>query len=176
MRTLIIGRGISAAAYLATLCTAEGNQHDEVNAVGLPHLWAKLPANHAMGQPSNLLAANLSRPAVSAHGSASSSSHGVNFMKAHEFSSLIEEQFNRNGCLMLDGEAEKISLLSGSIEKPEEFKIDYKFNGESIETYCNRVIIAVGPGPERLIRINDGDAPITGPGVVSQSTQVKNFS
>ena len=88
-------------------------------------------------------------------------------MRAGDFARLIQEQFDRCGCVMLDNEVEKISLGSGTVEMPETFKVSYKYGGASLEMVCNRVIIAVGPGPERLITFNNGQAPAALPQVVS---------
>ena len=76
MHTLVIGAGISAAAYVGTLDPTALGELKDIKVVGKQHLWAKLPADHEMGQPSNLLAAHLPRSSVAKHGSASSSSHG----------------------------------------------------------------------------------------------------
>ena len=54
MRTLVVGTGISAAAYIATI-----NQDLGAEYIGGPYLWQGMPQDHTLDHPKNLLVGNL---------------------------------------------------------------------------------------------------------------------
>lgn len=146
MRTLIIGTGISAAAFAATTPRAPGERR---TAVGGPQLWnaARIDPHHAMGQPPNLLTGHVLRGPQTGAPTAPGG-----FMKAGAFSALTEQ-------VLADHVETIVPVMVRSISRARpphlNFKVEYRTAREP--EYFNQVVIAVGPGTNRQIRFGKNE-------------------
>jgi hypothetical protein len=151
-KTLIIGMGISAAAYLQSMRLG---QDEEVTTLGGPELWGRMEPNHSMGQPAPLLTGNLlSGP----RGFKTPPKPGKDFMLAKDFASLLSKHIKERSKFTLPGDWVKHISREGSgkylveIQGPDVPAIKVEFD---------KVIIAAGPGPNRpLMAGDDGKAPV----------------
>lgn len=139
-RTLIVGTGIAAAAYAKT----KPAEHDENRTVvGLPHLWQaeRMPGDHKMGQPKSLLTGNV------LPNNARGQAPGKAFLPAQEFAQLTDRTLADSVNTIEPGLVTHIRRDLGSGP----FKVTIK--GKLKEEEFDRVILALGPGDNRLIKV-----------------------
>ena len=142
--TLIIGTGISAAAYLASMARQLGR----VRVLGGPHLWERMAPNHQMGQPSSLLRGNLLRGSR-AHETPARSG----FMSSKAFEQLVTEQIHIHSYCQFPG-----SMVTGIIRTSSNgynYRLVVEYEGERYFFFCHNLIIASGPGPGRPLMVGE---------------------
>jgi cation diffusion facilitator CzcD-associated flavoprotein CzcO len=142
--TIIIGTGISAAAYLASMARQLGR----VVVLGGPHLWERMAPNHAMGQPSSLLRGNLLSGSRAHENPAQSG-----FMSSASFERLVAEQIRLHSYCQFPG-----SLVRG-IERTRfggyNYRLTLEYQRQSHTFYCHNLVIASGPGPGRPLMVGE---------------------
>lgn len=158
-KTIVIGTGISAAAYLASLrSTGSGRASGlasgpptrpdlgDIGVAGGKDLWKQVDPSHRMGQPAPLLTGNLllgkrgfARPPVPGQ---------EEFMTARDFAALVEQQLAEKGCAQMPGTwVEKIARIG------ETYLVTGRFKETEFRINCNNLIIASGPGPARPLTV-----------------------
>lgn len=144
-KTLIIGMGISAVAFLQSM-NRTGDDH--VTTAGGPELWQRVGGDHKMGQPTPLLTGNLlsgprkfDAPPVP----------GQNFMLARDFARLLDEHLRAKSQVSLPGDWVENIARAGS----EGYLVSIKQGKSSAHHQFDKVIIAVGPGPARPLMAGD---------------------
>ncbi|SEK42395.1 Thioredoxin reductase [Variovorax sp. YR750] len=144
-RTVVIGCGISAAAYLMSASRTLGT----VIGVGGPDLWKQIAPTHKMGQPAPLLTGNLlSGP----RGFNAPPQPGATpFMLAGNFADLVEYHFRSNTHFQFPG-----SLVDSIRRLPNgQYEVCGRVWSAKLPIFCDNVIIAVGPGPARPLMVGE---------------------
>lgn len=151
-KTIVIGTGISAAAYLVSVqqyLTSLNQSLGDVYQVGGRDLWHSVHRGHAMGQPRQLLTGNLLGSGRSDRGFTNTPTTGTNFMQAGIFADLVQHHLDLHSHANIPetyvsricAAGQGYSLqLSGSV-------------GGKIK--CDKVIIAMGPGPARALTVGE---------------------
>ena len=142
--TIVIGTGISATAYLAALSKARPGGLRDVSFTGGPDLWRKMDPAHRMGQPEHLLTGNLLpgrrnfQEPLAGQGQ---------FMTAAEFTGLLQEEMSRTHAVHVpDTTVKKIRRSSAG-----GYAVEGSYPGEDFSVNCERVVLAMGPGPARAL-------------------------
>jgi hypothetical protein len=148
--TIVIGMGISASAYLATVRKSLGR----VNVLGGSHLWRQLDPHHRMGQSVPLLTGNLLgrgrgyRSYEDPHAQG-----GRGFMLARDFAEMVDDQIQRHSHAQLPGSlvtAIRPSTLNGFT-----YEVEANVHGDRLAFPCHNVIVASGPGPLRALGVGE---------------------
>ncbi len=144
-RTVVIGCGISAAAYLLSANRNLGT----VIGTGGPDLWQQIAPTHRMGQPTPLLTGNLLN---APRGFSTRPQPGTTpFMQAGDFANLVEYHFRSNTHFQFPG-----SLVDSIKRLPNgQYEVRGRVWGASLTIVCDNVIIAVGPGPARPLMVGE---------------------
>jgi len=144
-KTLIIGMGISAVAFLQSMNLT---LDDKVTTTGGPELWRRVGGDHQMGQPAPLLRGNLlsgprnfDAPPIP----------GQNFMLAKDFAQLLEKHLHEKSQVGLPGEWVENIAPTGSGG----YSVTIRRGSVSSHPVFDNVIIAVGPGPARPLMAGD---------------------
>ncbi|GGC13432.1 hypothetical protein [Pseudoduganella buxea] len=141
--TVVIGTGISATAYLASL----SHRLEVSKILGQQDLWHRLSPDHAMGQPAHLLTGNVVPPPQN------SNLPGENaaFMLAGAFARFLDGQLtNYGGVRIADSVVDRITRQAKN-----GYIVKYIVHGQRGEVTCDRVVIATGPGPSRPLMVED---------------------
>jgi hypothetical protein len=145
--TVIIGTGISAAAYLLSVSRNLGMVHG----TGGPDLWHQMSPDHAMGQPTQLLTGNLLGSGRTMRGFNQTPRAGTTpFMKARDFAALVEDHLARKAHFQLPGSlVDKIKYVDGK------YQVFITVWNGSVMIVCDNVIIAMGAGPPRPLMVGE---------------------
>jgi hypothetical protein len=140
--TVVIGTGISAAAYLLSVSRDLGR----ITALGNPDLWNQMDPAHRMGQPTPLLTGNLL-----GHGRVdrgfSQDPRQPEFMRAGLFATAMRYYLRtRSHFRVPDSFVEKI------VRRPNrQYRVSFCAGHERFYTDVDNVIIAMGTGPSRAL-------------------------
>lgn len=147
-RTVIIGTGISAAAYLASANRNLGT----IIATGGPDLWHQVDPHHRMGQPKPLLTGNLLDRGRDARGFLVPPQPGrTPFMPARDFARLVDHHFKSHTHFQFPG-----TFVSGITRLWNgKYVVEARIWEAHIQIECDNVIIAVGPGPARPLMVGE---------------------
>ncbi|MFS2069222.1 hypothetical protein ACEN9D_10730 [Pseudomonas sp. CT11-2] len=151
--TIVIGTGISAAAYLISIqqyLKSINKTLGDIHLLGGPDLWQKMSPHHAMGQPQQLLTGNLLGTGREDRGFSSQPVPGADFMKAGLFSTVIKYYLNQHCHVQIPfSYVTNISKTGAAYS----LKLDGRVGGRIT---CDQVIIAMGPGTPRALMEEDG--------------------
>lgn len=142
--TIVVGTGISAAAYLATM----RRQLGQVRVLGGAHLWERMAPDHAMGQPAPLLRGNL---LSGSRQYADPARDG--FMSSRAFEQLVTEQIHRNAYCQFPGSM--VTEIRRVTSNGYKYRLSVDYDGARYFFFCHRLILASGPGPARPLTIGD---------------------
>jgi len=144
-RTVVIGTGISAAAYLLSANRNLGT----VFGTGGPDLWKQIAPTHKMGQPAPLLTGNL---LAGPRGFIARPQPGhTPFMLAGNFADLVDHHFKSHTHFQFPG-----SLVDSIRRLPNgQYEVRGRVWGARLTIFCDNVIIAVGPGPSRPLMVGE---------------------
>lgn len=153
--TIVIGTGISAAAYLLSVkqyLKSVSQTLGTVGVVGGADLWQKMSHAHAMGQPAQLLTGNLLGHGREDRGFTPPQLSERGFLTAGQFSRTIQHYLTQHSCAQLPD-----SYVSRITKEGSKYLLTTHVEGEigGIIT-CDRVIFAPGPGPARPLATEAG--------------------
>ncbi len=141
--TVIIGTGISATAYLASL----SHQLEVSKILGQQDLWHRLSPDHAMGQPAHLLTGNVAAPPQQGNAQGENTA----FMLAGAFARFLDAQLAKySEVRVADSVVHRITR-----QATKGYVVKYIVHGQHGEVACDRVVIATGPGPSRPLMVED---------------------
>ncbi|HEV3315886.1 MAG TPA: hypothetical protein VG488_02910 [Candidatus Angelobacter sp.] len=140
--TVVIGTGISAAAYLLSVSRDLGH----ITALGNPDLWNQMDPQHRMGQPTPLLTGNLL-----GHGRVdrgfSRTPRQNEFMRAGVFATVMRHYLRTRSHLRVPG-----SLVENIVRLPNrQYRVRFSAERERFYTDVDNVIVAMGGGPSRAL-------------------------
>ncbi len=141
--TIVIGSGISAAAYLASVEQELGR----VDVLGGEDLWRQVDGDHQMGQPRPLLTGNLLGWGPGNRNFAERPIPGSRFMLARDFAGLVAHHL---------AEHAHVRLPDSWVERIEQgqhyaYRVSLNQYGGRFYVECDNVILANGPGPNRTL-------------------------
>lgn len=154
--TIVIGTGISSAAYLLSVKQYLKSVNQTLGAVGVvggADLWQKMSHDHAMGQPKQLLTGNLLGHGREDRGFTSAQLSERSFLTAGQFSQTIQHYLTRHSCAQLPD-----SYISRITKEGSKYLLTTHVEGEIGGTIvCDNVIFAPGPGPARPLATEEGN-------------------
>jgi hypothetical protein len=150
--TIVIGTGISAAAYLISIqqyLKSINKTLGDIYLLGGPDLWQKMSPHHAMGQPQQLLSGNLLGTGREDRGFSSQPVPGADFMKAGLFSTVIKYYLNQHCHAQIP-----FSYVTNISKAGAAYSLQLT-GGVGGRITCDQVIIAMGPGTPRALMEED---------------------
>jgi len=146
--TILIGTGISSAAYLLSVnqyLRSLGQRLETVGVMGGPDLWQRMSHDHAMGQPTQLLTGNLLGQGRDVRGFTDTQLHQPVFLSAGRFSQAIQHYLNQHSIAQLPD-----SFISRITREGSKYSLQTQMDGQLVGTIvCDRVIVGAGPGAPR---------------------------
>jgi hypothetical protein len=140
--TIVIGTGISATAWLASL-----RERGDITVLGGRHLWQQMDPQHRMGQPTPLLTGNL----LPGQRRLRPQDRGT-FMLASDFAEIVDETLQRHHRVRIPG-----SIVTAILPAKEGYEVKVNIQGIPRELFAASVVVALGPGPSRALTVrSDG--------------------
>lgn len=155
-KTIVIGTGISAAAYLVSVqqyLKSINQSLGEVYQIGGPDLWHSVHAQHAMGQPQPLLMGNLLESGRESRGFSQTPNPGAHFMEAGRFADIVKHHLDQHSYAQIPDSYVSNITMSG---QGYSLLLSGKVRGK---VTCDQVIVAMGPGPSRALTVG-ADEPM----------------
>jgi len=146
--TIVIGTGISAAAYLISIqqyLKSINKTLGDIYLMGGPDLWQNMSPNHAMGQPQQLLSGNLLGHGREDRGFSGQPVPGADFMKAGLFSTVVKYYLKQHCHAQIP-----LSYVTNISKTGTGYSL--KLTGSvGGRITCEQVIVAMGPGTARAL-------------------------
>lgn len=137
--TIVIGTGISATAYLATVA---GPMRD-TEVLGGQDLWRRMAPDHRMGQQPALLMGNVLQGPR--YFGATPTPDSRSFLTAGRFADLLDQELRRSHAVHIPD-----SLVTKVSSHPESgYVVAGAIDGRPFAKRCAHVVMALGPGPSR---------------------------
>ena len=151
--TIVIGKGISAVAYLASVHQYLGSLNKglgNVHVVGSGDLWQKISHRHAMGQPQQLLTGNLLGTGRESRGFEPQQLQDNSFMTAGNFSRLLKLYLRDHTYGQIPD-----SFVSRITKEGSQYVVSIRIDGRMGGSFrCDNVIFAPGPGTARALALS----------------------
>ncbi|WP_248797451.1 hypothetical protein [Pseudomonas sp. MWU13-2105] len=154
--TILIGTGISSAAYLLSVTQYLRSLNQTLGAVGVmggPDLWQRMSHAHAMGQPKQLLTGNLLGHGRADHGFTAEQLSQREYLSAGQFSTAVQHYLTQHSCAQLPD-----SFISKIVKDGPKYVLETFLDGALAGTLrCDRVIVGAGPGAPRPLATEEGN-------------------
>lgn len=134
--TIVIGTGISATAWLASL-----REHRDITVLGGKHLWQKMEPQHRMGQPEPLLTGNLLPGRRDFH-----PSDAGTFMHARDFAEIVDATLRRYSSIRIPS-----SIVTAILPATGGYEVRVNIQGIPSALFATHVVVALGAGPARAL-------------------------
>lgn len=142
--TIVIGTGISATAWLASL-----RGRDHVTVMGGSHLWQQMDPQHQMGQPAPLLTGNL----LPGPRRLLPQDRGT-FMLSRDFARIVDATLRHHHHARIPS-----SLVTRILPvqiADYRYVVEVAVQGVPYRFLCHNVVVALGPGPSRALTVKRG--------------------